>query len=208
MAEGKTSNQSFELNDAAVLAELRADSASVYWHLCREYVHYLVKTRYPSLRPQVQEEVVQESVLRIHQHLASFQGRSLFTTWVGRIVYNCGIDLLRHQQHTTDREDSIDELNEAREEGGESMFASGERTPEEVALTQECLRAAFLATVEYVQTHGKARRNGQIVFWVLLHGYSQEQVAIMLDVPAPVVGYVVRSARAYIRQSLTQQGLL
>lgn len=205
MVEG--SNRRAELNNAAVLAELRADSTSKYWQLCLEYVQYLVKTHYPVLRPQVQEEVTQEIVLRIHQHLATFQGKSQFTTWVASIVYHYSIDVLRHQQHTINRETSIDELIETREEGGESAFVAAARTPEEETLTQERLQAVLAAMVEYVQTHGKAERNGQIVFWVLLREYSQERVAQMLGVPAPVVGYVARSARAYICQKLAQQGL-
>lgn len=79
------------------------------------------------------------------------------------------------------------------------------KTPEEIALTQELLKGSLEAMNEYIQTRGKAERNQRIVRLVLVYGYSQKQVAQMLDVPEPVVGYIVRSARKYIRQRLAEK---
>ena len=206
MAESKESNRWTELNQAMVLAELRACGDSAYWVRCGEFVQYLVNTHFSTLRPQIKEEVVQDILLLVHTHLATFRGESQFTTWLARIVRNRAIDVLRRQKRPTELEVYLEELPETHEDDGECSYATSPQTPEDIALTQELLQEVLVALEEYVQTHAKAERNGRIVSLVLYYGYSQEQTAQMLGVPAPVVGYIVRSAREYIRQKLAAQG--
>ena len=57
---------------------------------------------------------------------------------------------------------------------------------------------------EFLLLHTKPERNKQILQMVLIEGYSYEDTAQILGENAPVVGYIVRLARSYLRQQLSQ----
>ena len=44
---------------------------------------------------QLAEDVTQETFVRVHRRLGSFDGRSRFTTWLFQVARNAGIDALR-----------------------------------------------------------------------------------------------------------------
>jgi len=45
------------------------------------------------------EDLTQESLLRIHQKLGSFEEQSRFTTWAAAIAINCALSELRRRRH-------------------------------------------------------------------------------------------------------------
>lgn len=54
------------------------------------------------------DDLTQESLLRIHERLASFQGRSRFTTWAIAIAVNLAYSELRRRRHRhVDLEDAV-----------------------------------------------------------------------------------------------------
>jgi RNA polymerase sigma-70 factor (ECF subfamily) len=62
----------------------------------------------PLFEPLV-EEVTQETLLRVLDQLNSFEGRSLFTTWVHKIAIRLALTELRRKRW---RDSSLDELTE------------------------------------------------------------------------------------------------
>lgn len=58
------------------------------------------------------DEVVQETLLRVLDHLSSFEGRSKFTTWVHKIAVRIALTELRRKRW---QDVSLDELTESRE---------------------------------------------------------------------------------------------
>jgi RNA polymerase sigma-70 factor (ECF subfamily) len=62
----------------------------------------------PLFEPLV-EEVTQETVLRVLDQLNTFEGRSLFTTWVHKIAIRLALTELRRKRW---RDSSLDELTE------------------------------------------------------------------------------------------------
>jgi RNA polymerase sigma-70 factor (ECF subfamily) len=62
----------------------------------------------PLFQPLV-EEVTQETILRVLDQLDSFEGRSLFTTWVHKIAIRIALTELRRKRW---RDSSLDELSE------------------------------------------------------------------------------------------------
>jgi RNA polymerase sigma-70 factor (ECF subfamily) len=70
------------------------------------------------------EDLTQESLLRIHQRLASFEQRSRFTTWATAIAVNCAFSELRRRRH------QHVSLEEAIEQGAASLVQDGP-TPHE-----------------------------------------------------------------------------
>jgi len=60
------------------------------------------------------EEVIQDTLLRVLDHLDTFEGRSQFTTWVHKIAVRIALTELRRRRW---RDFSLDSLVEENEEG-------------------------------------------------------------------------------------------
>lgn len=200
MADGKPGNQWSELNDDAVIDEMLRDANSGYWSTCNDYVRYFIGRTFLNLSPQMKEEAVQETILSIYKSLSAFQRRSKLTTWVVSIARNRAIDALRRQAEIQQWEISPEEPREHPEDEAEPSTARAPKTPEEITLIDERIQETLAAIEAFIQKHAKSRRNRRILQHVLLDGYSHEETAQILGVPAPVIGYVVRSARDYLRQ--------
>jgi RNA polymerase sigma-70 factor (ECF subfamily) len=84
-------------------------------------------------------DVAQEAFVRVHAHLAEFQGDSSFSTWVLRIATHLSIDALRRER--TGSKEELDELRESDlAEGGEGILSTALGTdPLEGALRRELL---------------------------------------------------------------------
>lgn len=75
-------------SDPSVVGELRAQLSRV---LARGFGRRIsVSDR---------DDLVQESMLRIHQRLDTFRSRSRFTTWAAAIAVNCALTELRRREH-------------------------------------------------------------------------------------------------------------
>jgi RNA polymerase sigma factor (sigma-70 family) len=61
------------------------------------------------LTPEDLEDLAQESLLRVHGKVDSFQGQSRFTTWAATIAVNCALSELRKRRY---RHLSIEEAGE------------------------------------------------------------------------------------------------
>ena len=61
------------------------------------------------LTPEDLEDLAQESLLRVHGKLETFQGQSRFTTWAATIAVNCTLSELRRRRY---RHVSIEEAGE------------------------------------------------------------------------------------------------
>ena len=92
------------------------------------------------------EDVMQDAYVRAYQHLASFQGRSRFSTWLTRIAEHEALARVRKRMRFRSVETS-------EESNGDVMKAaeSGDRTPEQKAYDRELsgvLERAILALSE------------------------------------------------------------
>jgi RNA polymerase sigma-70 factor (ECF subfamily) len=65
------------------------------------------------------DDLTQESLLRIHERLASFEQRSRFTTWATAIAVNCAYSELRRRRH------QHVSLEDAIEQGAVSLVQDG-----------------------------------------------------------------------------------
>jgi RNA polymerase sigma-70 factor, ECF subfamily len=79
-------------------------------------------------------DISQESFIRVHRYLGSFQGTSSFYTWLYRIVVNLCVDHLRHKSHdaTVDYDDTL--LHEA---GGTGAQPAPLPDPQHAAVDKE-----------------------------------------------------------------------
>jgi RNA polymerase sigma-70 factor (ECF subfamily) len=73
--------------------------------------------------PDLAWDVAQETFVRIHGHLAEFEGKSAFSTWVFRIATHLAIDSVRRERRS--QKDDVDEVNESHlAEGGEGILST------------------------------------------------------------------------------------
>ncbi|MBI4259773.1 MAG: sigma-70 family RNA polymerase sigma factor [Actinobacteria bacterium] len=84
--------------DPRVLARARAGDVLAFEDLVRAYQGDVWRFAYHLTRDRVMaEDVTQEAFLRAYRFLGSFRGEARFTSWLLRIVRNCGMDALRRQ---------------------------------------------------------------------------------------------------------------
>ena len=189
-------------DDKIVVAEMLRDSSSGQWHECSLFVNRLVQSQAHNIPYNQWDDIVQEAMIRIHRYLPSFQFQCAFRTWIFNIVHSCTIDayrkLLRAGQNTVPLGDSYDDV----ELESDRSTANVPATIEDECIIRDELQNALTALQEYVSLHSNSKRNREILDMVLFENRSLEEVAQVVGCSAPVAGYVVRSARRYVRERL------
>ncbi|GAB4544244.1 MAG: sigma-70 family RNA polymerase sigma factor [Anaerolineales bacterium] len=90
----------------------------------------------PLFQPLV-EEVTQETLLRVLDQLDTFEGRSLFTTWVHKIAIRIALTELRRKRW---RDSSLDELSENEDSAPPpGLLADAQASPEKFAERSDML---------------------------------------------------------------------
>jgi RNA polymerase sigma-70 factor (ECF subfamily) len=97
----------------------------------REAIAVLIQRHSPRLlrylvplvnNPSVAEDVLQETWLRVMEHIDGFNPNCAFMTWLFAIAHNCAIDVLRHEKRFADPK-----ADERSDESGDWM----DRVPDE-----------------------------------------------------------------------------
>ena len=82
--------------DPAVVLAARNGDLRAFEHLVRTYQAPVWRfLRHLLGDAELAEDVTQETFVRVHRRLGSFDGRSRFTTWLFQVARNAGIDALR-----------------------------------------------------------------------------------------------------------------
>jgi len=90
----------------------------------------------PLFQPLV-EEVTQETLLRVLDQLSTFEGRSLFTTWVHKIAIRIALTELRRKRW---RDSSLDELSENEDSAPPAgLLEDSQASPEKFAERSDML---------------------------------------------------------------------
>lgn len=142
------------------------------------------------------EDLAQDTLVKIVQHIARFDGRARFSTWLYRITMNVCLSRLRAEK--VRRHSSLDEqagegapshasLIPGREPGAWSSVESSERS-RHVLLALECLEPEQRAILVLRDTRD----------------LDYEQIAEILDVPVGTVKSRLFRARAALRTALEQ----
>lgn len=116
----------------------------------------LFRTAFSLLRNQEDaEDALQEGLINAYVHLNSFQRRSLFSTWLTRIVINAALMSLRRKRARP--ETSLDECQDGESDDGPAWVVDFRPNPEQACVATEtkqiveshvgqlssCLRSAF-----------------------------------------------------------------
>ena len=203
MSKEKSRNLWPGQDERSVVAEMLKNPKSAHWNECRSFLMRLVNAS--NLPSDLKEDAVQSAMVSVIRNLSNFHYQCKLTTWLGIIANTRVIDLQRDQtreskwispqiDHPEDAEIEVDRFT-----------INTSKTTEEESLIREELREVLNEMQNYIKSHANPIRNRRILQMVLFEGYSIEETARQLGVPAPVVGYVVRSIQHYLREKMRHE---
>ena len=106
-----------ELEDSAIMLELRAGNMAGFDYLIQKYRKPIINFMYRMAHNQaVAEELAQEVFLRVYRSRETYRAEARFSTWLYRIATNLGVNYARDTRH--ERAASTVYLDEADSETG------------------------------------------------------------------------------------------
>lgn len=172
-----------------------------HWEKCQILVTGWVKTEAKDFFHEEREEIIQNAMFKIARSLHDFKRRSRLKTWIITIVRHCIADAGREQQAHL-KQDQFPLRDFDNDEDEEDDYMSRIRSPkttEEECILRENMREANEKLWEYLSKHANKERNIRIIE-KYLDGWSQEEIAFELNMPAPNVGYIIRSIRRHLSE--------
>jgi RNA polymerase sigma-70 factor (ECF subfamily) len=173
----------------------------------REYLRLLARLQMdPRLQAKLDpSDLVQETLLKAHQALAQFQGRSdaEMAAWLRTILANTLADALRRFQteaRDVGQERSLQQAVEESSARMEAWLASDEPSPDERAMREEQLLRLAGALAEL------APDQRQAVELRHLRGLSVAEVARQMDRSKEAVAKLLLRGVAKLRERLEDQG--
>jgi len=180
--------------DAHVVERVLAGETALYEILIRRYNQRLYRVVRAILRDDSEtEDVMQDAYVRAYQHLAQFEGRSPFATWLTRIAVNESLARLRRRRR-------LQPLEEQSQDGEIVVeFVSESLDPEQNASKAELrrmLESALLALPEQFRT---------VLVMRDVEGLSTRETADALSLTEENVKMRLHRGRALMRKSLYER---
>jgi len=146
------------------------------------------------------EDVIQETLLRVLDHLDSFEGRSQFTTWVYKIAIRIALNELRHRKW---KEVSLDGLEESDDpiEMPSERFASDDPHPETVIERKEAINL-----VERILAEELTPRQRAVMEAIGVKGVSMDEIAIRMGTNRNALYKTMHDARLRLKRRLKREG--
>jgi RNA polymerase sigma-70 factor (ECF subfamily) len=163
------------------------------------------------------EDLVQETMLRAWRGRASFEGRSMFRTWLYRIATNACLNALargRGRITPPDLGPASDDPHTDLVESPELLWlqpypdhllepaAPTEAEPDAMVVTRETIELAFLAAIQHLPPRQRA-----ILILRDVLGWSAHETAELLDASVVSVKSSLQRARATMRRRLPPRRL-
>lgn len=184
-AEPALQGQPPSLSDEEIVARVVSGEAALFEMIMRRYNQRLFRT----LRALVPndseaEDVLQEAYVHAYHHLAQFEGRAKFSTWLTRIAIHEALARQKRRRRFT----SLDDL--------EQQPAMADPTPEETATSTE-LRGVLQRAID------RMPESLRVVFIMReVDGLDTEETAECLGLSASNVKVRLHRARALLRSRL------
>ncbi|HMK39730.1 MAG TPA: sigma-70 family RNA polymerase sigma factor [Bacteroidota bacterium] len=195
-----TGAQIRKLPERSLIEAARGGDGRAFGELVRRYEQTVYRYAFKLCRDREKaEETYQDTFINVYRKLGSFDGRSLFSTWLYAIVTNSC--LMRHRRRKIrEIEQSLDAL-ETPETSDDGKFtheiSRWEETPADILLDRE-LRA------EVEKAIGKLPARYRIVFTLRdMEGKSTEETAKIVGISNEAAKSRLRRARAFLRDQLT-----
>ena len=153
----------------------------------------------PLFQPLV-EEVTQETILRVLDQLDSFEGRSLFTTWVHKIAIRIALTELRRKRW---RDSSLDELSENEDAPPPpGLLADPQASPETSAE-----RADMLARVRRIMEEELTPKQREALVLLGLQDMPMDEAAKRMKTNRNALYKLLHDARLRLKKRLAMEDI-
>jgi RNA polymerase sigma-70 factor (ECF subfamily) len=180
-------------SDEQLVDRVLGGETALYELLMRRYNERLYRVARAILRDDAEaEDVMQDAYMSAYQHLADFEGRAKFCTWLTRIAVHEAFARARHRS----RFEPLDNSEQSSTRGVMKPLASGGRSPEENAYNRELssiLEKAILGLPEDYRL---------VVILRDVEEMSTEETAECLNLSQENVKVRLHRARAGLRKEL------
>lgn len=146
------------------------------------------------------DEVVQETLLRVLDNLASFEGRSKFTTWVHKIAVRIALTELRRKRWHDVSLDEIVESSEAPSSLG--MMVDPGASPETMAEQSD-----MIERIQHIIEEELTERQRTALLAIGVQGMSMPVVAERMGMKRNALYKLLHDARLKLKQRLIDEGL-
>ncbi len=183
------------LSDQEVVDRVLAGETELYEIIMRRYNQRLFRVARAVLRNDDEaEQVMQDAYVSAYMHLAQFEGRARFSTWLTRIAFHEALARLRRARHFVDL-DSI--AASPREQ--ETLMISPERNPEQKVYDQE-LKSVLEHSLDALPEHYRS------VFALReIEGLDTAETSECLGISQESVKVRLHRARGLLRRHLYDQ---
>jgi RNA polymerase sigma-70 factor, ECF subfamily len=177
------------ISDEEIVSRVRGGETYLFEIIMRRYNQRLFRVIRAILRDDNEtEEVMQEAYVRAFEHLAQFEGRSKFSTWLTKIAVYEAYARTRSREQISDSEKCWEDL-----------IATTDRSPEERTFDSE-MRSLLENAVDALHAEHRA------VFMLRdIEGMSTAETAESLNISEENVKVRLFRARAAIRRQLFER---
>jgi RNA polymerase sigma-70 factor (ECF subfamily) len=187
-----------EMEDSAIMLELRAGNMSGFDFLIQKYRRPIVNFMYRMVHNQaVAEELAQEVFLRVYRSRETYRAEARFSTWLYRIATNLGVNHARDTRH--ERAASTVYLDEMDSETGTTPDLADATPGAEVSLLR---RERMNAIRQHVMALPERQRMA-----VLMHKYEgmdYRQIGDVLKLSESATKSLLFRAYQTLRESLKE----
>jgi len=180
------------LRDEELVRRIREGETALFEVLMRRYNQRLFRVAWAILKDEAEaEDVMQQAYVNGYTHLAQFEERASFATWLTRIAVNEALARLRRRG----RHEEVDAMPEW-DEKSMDVLRSSALNPEEQALRREvraALESSFEALPEIYRSVFMLRE---------VEGLSTAEAALSLGLSEDTVKTRLHRARGLLRQEL------
>lgn len=179
----------------AALVDLRADILNGLPYALRDWLS-------PDA-PQftaLAEEVTQETLMRVLDHLDSFEGRSQFTTWAHKIAVRVALTELRRRRW---KDVSLESLAD-QAEGEDMARPMADTAPGPEAVMEQ---ADVLARVQQMMQEELTDKQLRAMMAVAIRGMPLEEAARRLGTERNTLYKLLHDARLRMKRRLAREGL-
>jgi len=152
------------------------------------------------LIPSLVEEVTQDTLLRVLDQLETFEGRSLFTTWVHKIAVRIALTELRRKRW---RDASLDELTDKDDAPPPPGLLADPHAGPEVSAE----RSDMLARVRRILDDELTPKQREALVLLGLQGIPMEQAAARMRTNRNALYKLLHDARLRMKRRLAAEGL-
>ncbi len=151
-------------------------------------------------RRQLSEDIVQDAIVRVVNHLDSFRGESRFTTWAGKFAVHAAAAELRRARW---RNVSLDATPDDSDDGGLGQFLT---EPNQVGPDRQAAQGQAWRAVQEALAEDLTARQREALMAVVVDGRPVAEVASKFATTQNALYKLIFDARARLRRALRGRG--